>query len=295
MKARTLGYLAAEAVDGVRKNSVMSLVSVTTVAVSLLILSVFGVIAVNLQHMARTVESQVELVAYLQDGFDRGQRESLLKQISVLDGVGGVTYITREQALDRLRKQFGESQDLLDAVEEENPLRDSIEVKVSRPGMIDQVAGRIRGMQGMEKVVYQRDTVRRLYHLTNALRGASAFLAVVTGLATILIIANTIRVSVFARRREIAIMKLVGATDAFIRWPFLIEGALLGLVGAAVTITAVSAAYLWLIEKISATLPFIPTVSPRPFVADLAKLLVLVGVGVGAVGSTLSVRRHLRV
>lgn len=295
MKVRTLGYLAAEAVDGVRKNGVMSTVSVITVAISLLILSVFTVIAINLQHMARTVESQVEVTADLRDTFDRSQRQVLMDRIRALQGVARVTYVTREQALERLRQQFGESRDLLDAVEEENPLRDSVEVNVPRAAMVDQVVSRMKGMDGVEKVRYKRDTVQRLHHLTSALRGAGIFLAVVTGLATILIISNTIRISVFARRREIGIMKLVGATDAFIRWPFLIEGALLGLVGALVSTAAVAAGYVWLVEKISTTLPFIPTVSPRPFLGELAKLLTLVGVVVGAAGSTLSVRRHLRV
>ncbi len=136
---------------------------------------------------------------------------------------------------------------------------------------------------------------RTLRSREDALRALGVFLAAVTGLATLLIISNTIRISVFSRRREIAIMKLVGATDAFIRWPFVLEGAFLGSVGALVAAAAAWFGYVWLVDRIAATLPFIPTLAPQPFLWNLARVLLAMGLLVGAGGSVLSVRRHLRV
>lgn len=295
MRARTFGYLVSEALDGVRRNGVMSLASVTTVAISLLILSIFGVIAFNLQHIAGTLESQVEVVAFLNDGFDLGNRDALMNRVRAIDGVAEATFVTRREALERLRRQFGDQQDLLSAVEEDNPLRDSVEVRIPDPSRLDPVAAEIGRLAGVEKVVYRRDTVRRLYRITAALRAVGLFLAAVTGLATLLIVSNTIRISVFARRREIAIMKLVGATDALIRWPFVLEGALLGAVGAVAAAAAVWAGYVWLVERIALTLPFIPTLAPQPFLWNLSRLVLAAGLLIGATGSVLSVRRHLRV
>lgn len=295
MKARTLGYLAREALDGVRRNGVMSLASVTTVAVALAILSVFAILGFNVQHLARSVESQVEVVAFLQEGFDRSQQDALLEQVRALPGVAEARYVTREEALARLKRQFGDQKDLLDAIEQDNPLRDSVEVRVPEPPRVEGVAAALQKLAGVEKVVYQRDTVRRLYRLTAALRALGLFLGVLVGLATLLIVSNTIRISVFARRREIAIMKLVGATDAFVRWPFVLEGALLGLLGALVASAVAWAGYLWLVGQVAVTLPFIPMLPPHPFLWHLARALVLLGAAMGAAGSVVSVRRHLRV
>lgn len=295
MKVRTLWYLIGEAMDGIRKNSVMSLTSVTTVTISLLILATFGTLAVNLQHVADSVESQVEVVAYLSTGLDSREADGFMSNLSSLEGVAEVRFISKRDALERLREQFGDQADLLQAVEEENPLRDSVEVRVPDPGRIDGVVSSLRGMTEIERVVYQRDTVRRLYSVTSALRVLGLFLAAVMGGATLLIISNTIRVSVFSRRREIAIMKLVGATDGFVSWPFLLEGAVLGFLGAVIATGVTWGGYLWLVEKVREVLPFIPLVSPQPFLTNTMKNLILIGVLVGALGSVMSIRRHLRV
>lgn len=295
MKARTWGYLVHEALDGVRRNGVVSLASVSTVAVSLLVLALFAAVGFNLRHLARTAESQVEVVAFLDERFDRAHRDALMERVRALPGVAEARFVTREEALARLKRQFGDQQDLLAAVEEDNPLRDSVEVRVPAPGAVEGVVAALRQLPGVAKVVYQRETLQRLYRLTGALQVLGAFLTVMVGLATVLIVSNAIRVSVFARRREIAIMKLVGATDGFVRWPFLLEGAFLGLLGAAVAALLAGLGYAWLAAQIRASLPFVPVLPPDPFAWSLGRALILIGVAVGAAGSAWSVRRHLRV
>lgn len=295
MKLRTAGYLAAEAVDGIRKNGVMSLASVTTVALALFIMSLFAVLAINVQHMIDVLRQQVQVTVFLKPGFDRGRAEDLLREIAAVPGVAGTRFVTREEGLERLKTQFGDQADLLEAVEENNPLRDAVEVRVPDPGAVDGVVGRLRRLPDAEKVVYQRDTIRRLHNVGTALRGFGTVLAVILGLATVMIISNTIRVSVFSRRREIGIMKLVGATDSFIRLPFFLEGALLGLAGALVAAAALWGGYAWFADRVRTALPFLPILPEQPFVRDLVKGLLVAGFVLGSGGSVLSLRRHLRV
>ncbi len=295
MRARTIGYLFTEALDGIRKNGVMSFASVSTVALTLFVLAVFAVIALNVQHMTRILESQVQVVAYLKADFDRARRDDIVRTARFLDGVADVQYVTKEEALARLRKQFGEQADLLDAVAENNPLVDSLEVRLESPAVADGVVAKLRAIEGVDKVLYRRDTVKRLQSVASALRALGTVLAGLLAFATVLIVSNTIRISVFARRREIGIMKLVGATDWFIRWPFLMEGAMLGLGGALLAAVAISAGYVWVVEKVNLILPFIPVIPASPFLLDISKVLLLSGAFLGAAGSLLSLRRHLRV
>lgn len=295
LRARTMGYLFAEALDSIRKNGVMSFASVSTVALTLFVLAVFAVIALNVQHMTSILESQVQVVAYLKEDFDRARKDDVVRTVRFLDGVADVRYVTKEEALERLRKQFGEQADLLDAVAEDNPLVDSLEVRLDSPAVAEGVVAKLQAVDGVDKVGYRRDTVRRLHSVATALRALGTALAGLLAFATVLIVSNTIRISVFARRREIGIMKLVGATDWFIRWPFLMEGAVLGLAGALLAAVAVSAGYAWLVEKVNSILPFIPVIPPMPFLFDISKGLLLAGTFLGAMGSLLSLRRHLKV
>ncbi len=295
MRLRTVGYLAAEAVDGVRKNGVMSLASVTTVALGLFILSVFAVLALNVEHMVEVLRQQVQVTVFLKPSFDRAETEDFLAAVRALPGVEEALFVPREEGLERLKRQFGEQADLLEAVEENNPLRDAVEVRIPEPGAVEGVVARLRALPQAEKVVYQRDTIRRLHNVGVALRGFGLVLAVVLGLATVMIVSNTIRVSVFARRREIGIMKLVGATDSFIRLPFFLEGAMLGLAGSLMAAAALWLGYGWFASRVLSALPFLPILPARPLVPQVVQTLALTGLVLGAGGSVLSLRRHLRV
>lgn len=290
-----MGFLLREVGDGIRKNGVMSLASVTTVAVSLFVLAVIGVIAMNVRHMMATLESQIYVVAFLAPDYDRSERAKLVGAIEALDGVAEVRYVTKEEALERLRRQFGQSAGLLDGVLERNPLRDSVEVRVPDSALAGEVASRLGQLPGVEKVRHQRDTVKRLHDLSRAARASGVVLGVIFALATLLLISNTIRLSVFSRRREIGIMKLVGATDSLIRWPFFLEGAVLGLFGAVVASVAVWAGYSWLVDRAARSLPFLPLIPVEQFASTVSKVLLAAGALIGATGSVFSVRRHLRV
>lgn len=297
MRLRTWGYLWREALVGIWRNRLLALASLSTVAVCLTVLAGVVLVAVNLQHMASFVESQVEIVAYLRPDFNRVWTDLLLEKVRSLPGVAEARFVSREEALDRLCRQLGERCELLEGLDEPgaNPIRDSVEVTLTAPEHARSVAEALRRLDSVEEVSHRQDVVDRLLRLTQLMRLIGLVLVVLLGAATVFVISNTIRLTVFARRREIAIMKLVGATDAFIRWPFFLEGLLLGLGGALLASAVAALGYGYVVRLLVQALPFLPVLDPLPLLWNLGKLLLAMGALIGALGSALSLRRFLHV
>lgn len=285
----------SEAVTSIRRNGLMSLAAVTTVTVSLFILAVFLLAAVNVDNLARTIESGLEVRLYLTDALDPLAVEDLETQVSGLDGVTGVTFVSKEDALATLREQLGADSDLLEGVDEMNPLRDSLRVETKGPAWVDTVATAASTLPGVEDVGYTHDLAQRILRVTTAIRAGGLGLIALMVLATLFVISNTVRLTILARREEIEIMKLVGATNWFVRWPFLFEGMFLGLVGALLAGVAAWRAYDWAVGSVYANVSFIPVVSVYPLAWRLGLLLLGAGAIIGSLGSTLSLRRFLRV
>jgi cell division transport system permease protein len=295
LRARTWSYFVRSSVNSVMDNGLMSLASISTMAISLLVLAAFALLALNLQYMGRVLDAQVQIVAYLQPSFDRSQTASLMSQVRAIPGVVSAQFVSREQALSRLESEFGTQKNLLASVQQHNPLPDSIEVRPQGRTTIQQVATALGRLPGVASVDYKQQVVQRLYAFTNALRLAGYVVVAGLSLATVLLIANTVRLAVYARREEIGIMKLVGATDSFVRWPFLIEGALLGAAGAAVAAGVTWWGYSLAVRSITRTLPFVPMLAGGLLLERTAAALLVLGVILGGVGSSWSVNRFLRV
>ncbi|MFO7246697.1 MAG: permease-like cell division protein FtsX [Thermaerobacter sp.] len=297
MRANAWGYVFGEALRSLWRNGFMSLASVTTVAICLAVLAIILLVAVNLQYMASFVESQVEVVAFVDGSVDRAATRDLEARIEALPGVREAVFVSREAALERLKEQFGEHRDLLAGLEdpEANPLRDSFEVRLAGAQYAAAVAGELERMDGIEEVMHRQDVVDRLLAITQAVRTGGLVLVALLAAATVFIISNTIRLTVYARRHQVGIMKLVGATDGFIRWPFFLEGLMLGVLGAAVAGAAAWMGYDLVVETLTAAIPFIPILEQQPLLGNLMQLLLVLGAVIGAMGSTVSVRRFLRV
>ncbi|HHV08646.1 MAG TPA: ABC transporter permease [Firmicutes bacterium] len=295
MRFSTWEFYIREACRSLARNRFMTLASVSTVALSLLILGVFLLGAVNLNNMAVTLESQVEVTAFLEDELKAEEVEVIKGRIQGLDGVREVTFVSKEEALERLKQQFGERKDLLTSVEKNNPLRNAVEVRTLDPTNVKNVVEELKALPGVAKVSFKEEIIDRLFSLTKAIRLVGLAVVVLLVGATIFLISNTIRLTVFARRREISIMKLVGATDWFIRWPFVLEGLCLGLLGSIPAMFLVVRFYHWLAAGVYQTLPFIPMLKPESILGRLQLLLVGIGILVGTLGSAISMRRFLRV
>ncbi len=286
--------ILGEALVSVRRNALMSLASTTTVAVSLFILAVFLLAAVNVDHMVKTIEGELEVRLYLSAGLDEAALEDLRALVEALEGVTEVIYVSKEEALATLRQQLGPRADLLEGIDEMNPLRDSFRVFTQGPAWIEHVAAAAAGLGGVEDVGYQRELIQRLLPLTSAIHFGGLVLVGLMVIATLFVISNTVRLTILARSEEISIMKLVGATDWFIRWPLLLEGMLLGLLGAAIAAIGAWQAYAWAVNGVYRAVSFIPVVPVLPLAWRLGLLLCGLGAVIGGLGSVLSLRRFLR-
>ena len=295
MKISTFEYFVREAFISMRRNGLMSVASVSTMALSLFILGMFLILVLNLTHLASALESQVQISVYLQDGLSEYEHREIGTRITKMQGVNQVLFVTKAEAMKRFQERLGEQKNLLNALGETNPLPNAFEVKVDKPEQVKAVAQAIGEIKGVENAKYGQEVIEQLFALTKLIRTFGLILIILLALAAIFIIANTIRLTVFARRKEIGIMKYVGATDSFIRWPFLIEGVMLGIGGALLSVLILSQTYGLLVERIYESLAFLPLLPQYPFILQISLLLLAVGMVVGALGSAVSLRRFMKV
>lgn len=295
MKIRTGEYFVQEVFRSLRRNNWMTFAAVGTVAVSLFILGVFLILALNMNRAASLLESQVQISVYIKEDLKEAEEEALGEKIRALQGIESVKYVDRAEAKKRLTERLGDQKYLLDALGEKNPLPNSYEVTVRQPDMVETAAKQIERMDGVEAAKYGQDVVEHLFDITRLVRLFGVLLIVLLGSATIFIIANTIRLTVFARRREIAIMKYVGATDEFIRWPFVLEGIVLGCIGGVISAFVLRSFYAGVAHKVYDTLAFFPLIPQSPFMNYVSIVIVLLGMGIGAMGAWVSLKRFLKV
>lgn len=295
MKLRTTEYFVAEVFRSLKRNNWMSFASIGTVAVSLFVLGVFLILVLNMNRMASTLESQVQISVYLQEGIKKSAIDDLEDEINDMQGIETVKFVDKTEAKERLSERLGDQKYLLDALGDKNPLPDAFEITVTQPDMVETAAKAIEKMDGVESAKYGQDVVEHLFDITRLMRIFGVLLMVLLAGATLFIISNTIRLTVFARRKEIAIMKYVGATDWFIRWPFLLEGVVLGFVGGLIAAIALRSFYAAMAAKIYNTLAFFPLMPQYPLMNYVTVAIILSGMVIGAIGSTISLKRFLKV
>ena len=295
MKLRTAEYFITEVAHSLKRNNWMSIASIGTVAVSLFVFGVFMILVVNVNRMADMLESQVQISVYLEDGMKTADKDGLEADIRKMQGIESVKYVDKDEAKARLSERLGDQKYLLDALGDQNPLPDSFEITVTEPDLVETAAQAISRYDGVESVKYGQDVVQHLFDITRLMRIFGVALMLLLAGATVFIISNTIRLTVFARRKEIAIMKYVGATDWFIRWPFLLEGMVLGFVGGVIAAVALRSFYAAMAAKITDTLTFFPLMPQYPSMNYITVALLLTGMAIGALGSALSLKRFLKV
>jgi cell division transport system permease protein len=284
--------LTREALLSFRRAPLLSVLSITTIAFSLFTLGLFGLVAINLRQALQGLEERVEIVAFVLRGTPAETITLATQDIAAFPEVQDVTYVTEEQALARARRELVEFRDAYRDLQV-NPLPASIEVRL-KPGnrdaaTVERVAQRLRGFGFVNDVRYGRDWVQKLDHLRNI----TGIVGLVIGLAfaavAVVIIGVTIRLTLLQRAREISIMRLVGATNWFIRGPFLLEGALKGLLGGLLSLVLCYAGYLLFRDQSGGTFAGLMFFLPYQMIA-----IVVFGVLLGLGGSLVSVGRHLR-
>jgi cell division transport system permease protein len=272
----------------------MTFASVSAVTVTLLILGVFLLVAMNVQYLAEQVEDQVEIKVTLDILADDNAIASVEQQLKAIPGVEKVTFVSKEEGLKMLRKSFKDKAYLLDGLEDENPLPDSFLVKAKTPQETGAIAGRIQNLKYVDTVNYGKETVEKLFSWTKMLRNVGVVFIIGLAFTAMFLIANTIKLTIVARRKEIEIMRLVGATNWFIRWPFFVEGLTMGVLGALIPIILLTVGYYWLLDFISDT-PVLQLLPIFPLAWQVAVILICIGAFIGIWGSLVSVRRFLQI
>ncbi len=295
MRLRTSEYFIQEVFRSLRRNRWMAFASIGTVAVSLFVLGVFLTLVMNMNRLASSLESQVQISVYLKDNIKKADREDIEDDIRRMQGIATVEYVSKDEAKERLSERLGDQKYLLDALGDKNPLPEAFEVTVTEPDLVETAAKSIEKMKGVEAAKYGQDVVQHLFDITRLIRIFGFVTMVLLAGATLFIISNTIRLTVFARRKEVAIMKYVGATDWFIRWPFLLEGIVIGFIGGVLATIALRSFYAAMASKIYSTLAFFPLLPQYPFMNYVTIAILLSGMIIGAIGSTISLKRFLKV
>jgi cell division transport system permease protein len=290
--ARGVPYFVREGVEGFKRNGLMSVAAVTITMVTLIALGAALVVASALDQLALGVERKIQVIVYLRDGLRPSEVEALRGRLSRLPGVTGIAFTSKEDALTAFQQRMGGRVDLKDVLSH-NPLPASFELTADRPEQLAALAEAAGRLPQVEHASYGAQTVDRLVGLTRVVRLGGAAASLGLALVAMIIIVNTIRLTVFARRMEIEVMRLVGATAWFIRWPFVVEGAITGAAAGVAALIVVTGAYAWLEWTAGGSLPFLPLLSPLQVALALAWKLLLWGVFIGIGGSLLAVRRFL--
>lgn len=295
MKLSTSEYFIKEVYTSFKRNIWMTLASIFTVVLSLFILGFFSIVILNLNKMADTLESQVQISVYLKDDLSQEEIDETKETLSKIEGLQDIKFTTREEAMENFKERLGDQQFLLYALDDTNPLPDSFSLTVTSPQQVKTIADTVVALNSVESASYSQDIINHLFNLTHLIRLIGVALIILLTGAAIFIISNTIRLTVFARRKEIAIMKYVGATDWFIRWPFLLEGICLGFIGGGLATIFLYIVYNQVTQEIYEAMAFFPLIPQHPFINYISLAILVAGIIIGALGSTISLKRFLKV
>jgi len=299
----SLVYFFKQSIQGFARNISTTLGSIITIFLSLFIIGLFLVGATVIDNIVKSVESEVSITAYVSDDASEADITAAENYIKSLNGVSSVSFTTKDQALEEFRNMSSNA-DIVDELGG-NPLPASINIELSDPQLVQDVAGQIEKSDQFIKIAdesnpadslkYGQRTVERLFSVTNYVRYIGIALIALLVFIALVFINNTIRLAIMARRKEIAIMRLVGASNGFIRGPFLMEGALHAVIGAALAVGCLELLHQLALPKLQQSLTFLPIeVNGTTF---LFIYLILVGAGlvIGLIGSALAMRRYLKV
>ncbi|MDW0112642.1 MULTISPECIES: permease-like cell division protein FtsX [Sporosarcina] len=293
MKARTAGRHVRESLKSLGRNSWMTFASVSAVTVTLLLVGVFIVIMMNLNQLADNLENDVEIKVIADPAANEEQVKKLEKEVIKTPGVAEVVYSSRDQELDKMIKSFG---DELNLYKQSNPLGDAFYVRAEDPHQTAAIAKKIDTYDNIYQVEYGEGKIDKLFNVLTMSRNIGLALILALLFTAMFLISNTIRLTIVARGREIEIMKLVGATNGFVRIPFVLEGVWLGVLGSIIPMAVISFSYYELYAQWEPRLQneLFQLLSATPFILQVNALLLFMGVFIGVWGSFMSVRKFLR-
>lgn len=297
MKLRTLVRHLREGIKSIGRNGWMTVASIGAVTTTLILVAVFLAVMLNLNQMADNIENDVQIDVMIEPTAGQEDIQNLGKAIQQIAGVESAVFSSKDDELKKLINSMGEDGEAWEMFEQDNPLNHVYIVKTNDPKDTVAVAKKLEGMENVQKVVYGQGVVERLFEFNKYARTVGLVLIIGLLFTAIFLISNTIKITIMARSKEIGIMKLVGATNGFIRWPFLVEGLLLGVLGSIIPILVVLTGYYYLENVVSKQIryKFVEFLPYTPFAFQLSLIILAIGAVIGVWGSVMSVRKYLKV
>ncbi len=300
MRYNILGYLIGEGFSNVFKNKKSTGASLMIMCATMIIFGVFLILGENINHFVREVEDAQGIQVFATEEATDEQVQQLGEEIKKINGVNTIEYKSKEAALDQMKEKFSDNEELLDGYEGENNIfTASYVVTLTDLNLSGQVQDEISKLENVKKITSSDETVSTLINLANGIKIVTGVILVLLIVISIFIIANTIKLTVHARRKEISIMKYVGATNGFIRWPFIVEGMIIGIISSAISIVLVAIAYNFIAEQMVNSqfmkMVGVTLVGFSDMFSSIIFVYMLLGIGIGALGSIISMRKYLKV
>lgn len=292
---KNISHFFKEAFKNIIRHPWMSLASVLTIVVSLFLIGMFGLVMLNLEYVTKQVESNVEIVVWMPTDLDSSKVESLGTDLEKLEGVATVKLVTKEEGLAQMEEYYGGGHDLLEALGGVNPLPDYYLVLAQNPRDVPTIAQTISQLPLVEEVDYGQGEVERLFKVVDSIRNVGWGMVAVLILAAITLVSMSIRVAVLSQQKEIEIMSYVGATPWFIRWPFILEGLIMGFIGSLAAVISLYFSYSYFVNYLKQGLSFVTLITNSNVVFGFLSWFLLGGVLLGLVGSSFAVVRFLKV
>lgn len=298
MKFRLIKNVIKQGFQGMWRNKGMGLASVTSITAVLIILGLVFILILSLNNIVVDTKDKFdEIQIFLEDTTEDEQIELIKSKIENQEGVSSVIFQSKDEALENMKKEWGEEAYLLEGLET-NPLPNTIIVKLKDIEYADSIAEKIKDLEGIEEIQYNQDIIEKLVLVANYVKTGGMLIVSILIFVSVFIISNTIKLTVTARKREINIMKYVGATNGYIKGPFIIEGVLFGLIGAMLSLAVVYYGYDYFFNTVSDKLYVLFTiylVPPKVLLKDISTIFVTIGAGIGALGSLVSLKKFLNV
>jgi len=297
MKIRTFRYIIKEGISNSYKNKLMTIASIGIATASIILFGIFLIIIMNLNYNTKALKEQPDMQAFCEYELDDTQISNIEKQIKSNEKIENYEIVTKEMAFEEFKQRLGEDSDVLDGFDE-TLLPVSFVVEIKNPETSMEVVEELEKIIGIRKVDYSREIINFITKFSYWMNIISILLISILLIVSVFIISNTIKLTVFARRKEISIMKYVGATDWFIRWPFIVEGVIIGIIAAVVAFIATAYVYNSIENRFNRDLfavGFIRLISIREIGISMVMYFLMLGGIVGAVGSFVSMRKYLRV
>ena len=280
------GYLIGEGFRNVFKNKKSTIASLVIMCATMFIFGIFYIVGENVNYITEAVEQQQGMRVFIYDEATEEQTTELGNKIRNLQYVNNVTYKTKEDGLEEVKKMFKDRKELIGVYEEDNPFRASYVVTLTDLTKVDEVQNQIAGSEIVANIVVRSDTIQALLKIADGVKVVTITILVILIFISIFIITNTIKLTVHARRKEISIMKYVGATNGFIRWPFMVEGMLIGIIAVLICTLIFGLGYGYVAGKIEESLArgkiYTALLSTNEILGTLVIIYLVLGIGIGA-------------